>query len=130
MDFLFPLKENFNNLLFNSLIKERSFGICLTYQVVHCQKDGNFKEYFQTYYETFNQTLLKVSPSKKTFHIGGGVLQGWINDQITPGGEFHKCVLQYVDTATMKIFPNHSGCTLVDKTLASLYKYERIYLQG
>ena len=46
MDLFSTLKVNLKNLLFNSLITEASrFFI---YQVVCCNSDGDFEEYFET----------------------------------------------------------------------------------
>ena len=46
-------KENFKNILFNSLITARSFEN-LSYQVARCHKDGDFEEHAQTYHEPLN----------------------------------------------------------------------------
>ena len=43
MNLLSQLKENFKDLLFISL--DEALRIYLIYQVVHYQKDGDFKEY-------------------------------------------------------------------------------------
>ena len=57
MDLFYLLTENFKNLLVDSS-QEGSSRICLIYQVVRCNKEGDLEEYIRTYYEALNKTLL------------------------------------------------------------------------
>ena len=57
MDLFSSFKENFENLLFNSLITGWSLEN-LSCQVVHCHHGADFEEYALTYHKVLNQTLL------------------------------------------------------------------------
>ena len=58
IDLFYLLKENFKNLLFDSLKREGASIISLIDQAVRCRKNGDSKKYARTYYEAMNQTLL------------------------------------------------------------------------
>ena len=50
VDFFSSLKENFKNLLFNSLITEWSFENCSYLSSCWCHNNGDFEEYFQKWH--------------------------------------------------------------------------------
>ena len=116
MDLFFPLEENFNNLLFNSLITGRNLEN-LSY-LSSCSLSKRWK-FQRMYYETFIQTLLMLFPSKKAFHRGaifwGGNLQGMvlyksgIMIKSYQGKSFTNAFFSNVNTVNLKIVPNHGG---------------------
>ena len=59
VNFLYLLKENFKNLLFDLLIIGRSFENLSYLSVARYHKDKDSEEYARTYDEALNQTLLK-----------------------------------------------------------------------
>ena len=97
MDLFFPLKENFKK----SFITGQSFEN-LSYQVVHCHNDGDFKEYLQT--NITRHSIRHCSLGK--FMGEDGVQQRWSNDQEE---SFTNAFFSDVKIGNLKIFRNHGG---------------------